>query len=727
MSPVDPPETERERELRRELKLAYEQMTAITSRLLLASEAAEAALTGDDPATISERFLQTAARGMEVRRAAMFLADGDDFSVGATFGMRPEEAEAVAENDAELAACRAAVTARDIHVVDDHLVAGDVREGLAAGAAARAVETGSDDEDEGSEEDEEETGEADASDEGNEELEDEGEEAADATGADDDEDGDEDGDQEEADEEDDDEADDGPPGFGVYIPVGLAGEAVAVLALGERAGGAVYRYEDLVFLRYLLRQFALTLHRSSLLQRDEERLEELDALLKVSREITSTLDLDAVLRSVVNTVSAVVPNDRAEIALMRGGKLVLRAVSGMTRLDPDQVEIFKLAAPLEYLRANPRRLHIGAGDLGDEGAPAGHDVFEEYFSAQQMRSFMALPLRDDQGLLGFLCIESRQEAWDVDPAEGDTLSILAAQTTVAIRNATLYSEIPLRGVALPVSRVGAWLGGLNARGRVVAGTLLAAALVALALPITPERAGGLAEVRPLRYQGVRALTEGVVHSVSVTGGEEVRRGETLAVVEDLDLAGRLAELRAQIEGARRDMATARLAGDVAGWRAHEIKLAGLEGTLAVEERRARGRTLTAPFGGQVLELDLAQRVGQHLEAGESFCTVAALHRMAVDFSVSEDKIGRVRLGQAVAVKVKSFPTRTFRGRVSEVGWRGHTDAGGNTSFVVRAEVDNLDRTLRPGMTGVAKASVGRRSAAELALAPLLRNLSMRLW
>jgi hypothetical protein len=31
-----------------------------------------------------------------------------------------------------------------------------------------------------------------------------------------------------------------------------------------------------------------------------------------------------------------------------------------------------------------------------------------------------------------------------EAAEGDTLSVLAAQTTVAIRNATLYSEIPLR-------------------------------------------------------------------------------------------------------------------------------------------------------------------------------------------------------------------------------------------------------------------------------------------
>lgn len=700
MSPNEPPVTESalEQELRRDLRLAYEQMTAITSRLLLASESAEAALLGEDRASISERFLHTTARGMEVRRAAMFLVDGDDISVAATFGIPAREDEPFAGNDSDLDACQTAVDTRRIHVVEDHLVAADVRAAIAAGAGEPAGDRDT-------------AGEAEPDAEADDAEADDAEDAAEG----------------EADEDDEGEADDALASFGVYIPADLEGEVVAVMALGERAGGAVYQHEDLVFIVHLLRQFALTLHRCTLLERDEERLEELDALLKVSREITSTLDLDAVLRSVVNTVGAVVRNDRAEIALTRGNRLVLRAVSGMTRLDPDQVEIFKLATPLQYLRANPRRLHIGAADLGAAPPPAGHDVFEEYFSAQQMRSFMALPLEDDQGLLGFLCLESRQEAWDVDPAEGDTLSILAAQTTVAIRNATLYSEIPLRGVSLPVSRMRSWIGGLTARGRVVAALAGVVALLGLALPITPERAGGAAEVRPLRFQGVRALTEGVVNSVAVTGGEEVRRGQALGVIEDLDLSGRLAELRAQIEGARRDMAAARLAGDASTWRTSEIRIAGLESMLAVEQRRARGRVLTAPFAGQILELDLAQRVGQHLEAGESFCTVAALHRMAVDFEVSQDRISRVRVGQDVAVKAMSYPTRTFHGRVSEVGWRGRTDASGHTWFTVRAEVDNLDRKLRPGMTGVAKATVGRRPAGELLLAPLLRNLSMRLW
>ncbi|HKQ59127.1 MAG TPA: efflux RND transporter periplasmic adaptor subunit [Candidatus Eisenbacteria bacterium] len=732
MTPSGPttPDTSREAVLRGELQLAYEQLTEITSRLLLANEAAEAAMSGEDRGEIAERFLRSAARGIEARRAAMFLVEGGGIGVGATFGLSEEEAESLASSDADLDACQAALDAHRIHVTDDDLVSADAHAALAAqqasgdGAPAAGGNGDEAEEDEDGDEEEEEDEDGDEAEEEEEDEEDEEEEEEEAEEEDA---GAEDGDEGEAEADEDETEENGSVTFGVYLPVHLEDQPIGVMALGERGGGRTYRNEDLVFLEYLLRQFGLILHRSTLLEQNRERLEERDALLKVSREISSTLDLDAVLRSVVNTVAAVVPNDRAEIALVKADRLVLRAISGMTRLDPDQAELFKLPAVLEYLRTHPHRLHIGAGDLDESAKKPGHDVFSEYFSAQQMRSFMALPLKDDHGLLGYLCIESAQESWDLEPAEGDALSILASQTTTAIRNATLYSEIPLRGVSLPVSQLRSRLSNLTRRGRVTAVVVAALALVGLVLPITPERAGGGAEVRPLRYQGVRALTEGVVTRALVKGGDEVQRGQVLAEVEDLDLAGRLAELRSQIESARRDMAAARLSGDVAAWRSNELRLNGLEGTMAVEEKWARGRVLTAPFSGQILELDLSQRVGQHLDAGDPFCTVAALHIMAVDFVVPEEKIGQVRVGQPVAIKVMSFPTHTFEGQVSEVGWRGISDARGHTFFTVRAVVANQDQRLRPGMTGVAKATIGRRAAGALLLAPVLRSLQMRLW
>jgi GAF domain-containing protein/biotin carboxyl carrier protein len=724
--------TDREVALRRELQQAYEALTEITSRLMLANEAAEAALAGEGRAEIAEGFLTTAARGLDVRRAAVFLIEGDGFAVASTYGFDAEGEEALSGSGGDIEACQRTIDGGLPVVIDPELIAPDAIESIELDGASRADGDGEGDGRTGvldaPDEDEEDAGEP--SEDG-----DDGAsipEAAIDAGVDDDDDesaGDADvEDDEVADAEDEEGGEDaepepGRPTFALYLPILLEQSPVGVLGLGERADNLLYRNEDVLFLRYLLKQFALLLNRSTLLDQIRERLEEQNALLKVSREITSTLDIDAVLRSVVNTVSVVVENDRAEIALLRGPRLALRAVTGMTRLDPDQAELFHLTGPLDYLRAHPHRLHIAAGDLG--GAPrAARDLFGDYFSAQQMRSFMALPLADDQGVLGFLCIESRQEVWSLEPAEGDTLSILAAQATVAIRNATLYSEIPLRGVSLPVSRIRARLDAMSRRGRLVGTALAFAALAALVLPIIPERAGGSAEIRPLRFQGARAVSEGVVSRSWVRGGEDVVAGQPLAVVEDLDLATRVADLESRLEVARRELAAARLAGDVPRWRENELRAAGLAASLDIERRRERGSTLVAPFAGQVLELDLAQRVGQHLDAGESFCTIAALNTMAVDFEVPEERIGRVRIGDPVAAKVMTFPTRTFRGRVTEVGWSGHADAHGRTHFTVRAEIDNAGRLLRPGMTGIAKASIGLRPGGLLLLEPLARAVQM---
>ncbi len=668
----------REAELRAELQRTYESLTEITSRLMLANEAAEAGLSANQRTELCERFLQVICPGLEVQRAAIFLVEEGGISVGGYFGLDEEEQQALVSSAADIDACQNAIEAGG-HIADPELVGADV---VFAETAADADE----------------------------EAEEEGEE-----------------DELAADGPTDDELAEERAAFAVYIPVEVEDRPVAVLGLGDRAAGKFYRSDELIFARHLLQQFALALDRSTLLEQNAERLRQLDALVKVSREITSTLDLDAVLRAVVNTVGAVVENDRAEIALLRGDRLVLRAVSGLSRLDPDQTEIFGLKDPLDYLRLKPARIQIAADDLANEEPPPGAEVFREYFTKQEMRSFMGLPLKDDQGLIGFLCIESHQDSWDLKPSEGDALHVLAAQTTVAIRNATLYSEIPLRGVSVPVHRARRKLLELSPRDRVRLGLAALALLLVVVLPIFPYRAGGPAEVRPRLYRAVRSLGEGVVSRVMVRGGERVEAGQPLALVEDLDLTARVTELRALRESARREVASARLAREPAAWRAAEVHLQSIERTLGFEETRARSTELRAPLAGEVVELNLAERLGQHLESGERFCTVAALDVVSAQLEVPEDRVGTVRTGQAVVLKLMAFPTRSFRGRVTEIGWQGLQDERGTTRFEVRADLENPDLLMRPGMTGIGRVTVGRRSLGAMVLEPLFRAIRLSWW
>ena len=739
-TPTKPRSTERERQLQAELGRAYEHLTDVTTRLLIANEAGEAALSTHDRTELSEKCLAFCARGAEVRRAALFLVDGEGLSIGATLGLAEDEVAALPESAADVDACHEALASGRIHVLDPALVEGadlthSERDDEGEEAEAPAVEEAEDGDgltdaeegdadegipeetagEEGTGEEPEETGaiEADSVDEV--EVEAEGEVATDGAEV-----VELSGDGVEG-------TDAGGACFGVYFPVFIDGAGIAVLALGERAAGRSYGNDELSFQRHVLRQFAAALTRSSLIEQNHQRLQELDALLEISRQTTSTLDLGAVLRAVVNTVGAVVPNDRAEIALVRGGGLRLEAVSNYARLDMDQAAVFQLIRPLEYLSLNPVRLSLGAGDLLGDERPAGADVFETYFKAQDMHAFMAIPLKDEQGLLGVLCLESRLDSWDVEPAEGDALAIVAAQTAVAIRNAQLYGSVPLRGMARPMSDLRARLATWSPRRRMIAAVVALAGFVATLFPIYPERTGGPAEVRPLRFQGIHAQSEGVIGKVFVRGGDPVGAGQPIAELEDLDLVGRVTDLSRDIQMTRRDVAAARERADMVAWRAGQIRLGALERTLEFENQRLRGTTLVSPLRGQILELGLATRVGQHLTAGERFCTVAALDPMSAEVEVTEAKISRVTPGSPVAVKVQAFPGRTFLGHVTEVGYNGASDGRGDARFAVRATIENSEGRLRPGMTGIGKVTLGRRSLAAMALEPLWKAIQLKFW
>src|SRR5207253_503470 len=60
----------------------------------------------------------------------------------------------------------------------------------------------------------------------------------------------------------------------------------------------------------------------------ERKVKELQALLRTSREITSSLDLDRMLAVVVNQTATIIPFDRCAIALLTKGHYKIDAIAG---------------------------------------------------------------------------------------------------------------------------------------------------------------------------------------------------------------------------------------------------------------------------------------------------------------------------------------------------------------------------------------------------------------
>lgn len=496
------------------------------------------------------------------------------------------------------------------------------------------------------------------------------------------------------------------PLFALYVPLVLEGSVLGVLCLGSRASGALYGAEEKILIEHIANQGALALDRALLFEQNENRLQDLDALLRIGRELTSTLDVDRVLLTAVNTTAAIVERERAVLALFAGEKLVIRAVSDFPRVDSGTAERLGLVRLLEWLSLKkPEVVLSDADQVESEEELAGREVLAEYFSGE-MRALYAVRLQDDQGPVGYLLLESYREGSFAQESDRDALRVMAGQLAVSVRNAELYRQLPMVGALAPLAaRRRHWQQMAPAKRRYI---LLAAAVVVIGVALIqwPRSVAGDARVLPAVETAVRARTEGVLDRVGVQSGDRVRAGQVLASLDPVPASARMAELRASALVARSQSAEAEVARDPVARRLAELRQDEAMARLA-EARLEGARTqLVAPVDGYVLTPAIDERIGDWLEAGDVLCQVSPLDTLRVEVAVAEEDIGRIQAGQRLRVKVLGFPERQFTGLVTDISWIGDSPGPGMGShFAVRGWVENPGPSLRAGMTGRARIDV----------------------
>jgi len=74
-----------------------------------------------------------------------------------------------------------------------------------------------------------------------------------------------------------------------------------------------------------------------------DRTHDLELVMEMSRAIGSTLDLDRVMRAVVNLAMRAIAFDRGAIALYERGKCDIRALAGVEKFDPEDPDLQDLA------------------------------------------------------------------------------------------------------------------------------------------------------------------------------------------------------------------------------------------------------------------------------------------------------------------------------------------------------------------------------------------------
>ena len=133
----------------------------------------------------------------------------------------------------------------------------------------------------------------------------------------------------------------------LVTPIMDRGSLVGVVEAVNKLDGTPFDDDDLFALSNVTETASTALHNASLLMA-ERKVEILETLVTVSHEITSTLNLERMLQTIVNAPQAVIPYERAAIALEQRGRFKLSAVTGMTQVHADAPEIAPLNGILQW-------------------------------------------------------------------------------------------------------------------------------------------------------------------------------------------------------------------------------------------------------------------------------------------------------------------------------------------------------------------------------------------
>jgi membrane fusion protein (multidrug efflux system) len=190
---------------------------------------------------------------------------------------------------------------------------------------------------------------------------------------------------------------------------------------------------------------------------------------------------------------------------------------------------------------------------------------------------------------------------------------------------------------------------------------------------------------------------GIVDEIHFNSGDDVEAGTVLLQLRDDDDVARLRSLEAAADLAQinydRDRKQLKIqAVSQAVVDTDEANLRNAKAQVAEQQAIVDKKTIRAPFAGRlgIRAVDL----GQYLPAGTTIVTLQALDPIYVDFTLPQQALDDLRVGQPVTASIDTYPGQTFTGVISAINPKVDTST---RNLQLRATLSNPDRKLLPGM------------------------------
>ncbi len=481
-----------------------------------------------------------------------------------------------------------------------------------------------------------------------------------------------------------------------------------------------------------------------------------------TRLVHKGLDTRNTAYTIANEGRRLVECDRVSVAIKKGRKCRIEAVSGQDVVDKRSTTIGLLTHLANAVVATGETVWY-TGDTSMM-APQVEDAVQEYVDEVHSKAVAIIPLKEphDQTdplanpkVLGALIIEQIE---DSRPREGMTqrIDVVSEHSALALSNTTEHHDLFLMPVwrAIGKSR---WVVEARQLPYTIS-ILIALVVISLFMFLWPTdftlNASGTLE--PAVKRQIFATNDGRISEVLVRHREPVSKGQVLARIRSSELEEQLALSEGNLEGVRAQITTTsrslenpnrgvtegdriRMQGELNKLLQHERSL---RAQLQLIREQIKDLEVRSPIDGEVVSWKVRDRlINRPVGKGEVLMTVVEPQSdWELELLMAENRMGaindaRSELGEDLDVEYRTAtdPGTSLQGKVKEIARAAevHGEDGNTVMITVAIDKNDLLTEPRPGATVTAKVNCGRASIGYVwfhdLIAFIQSKILFRLW
>jgi hypothetical protein len=469
-----------------------------------------------------------------------------------------------------------------------------------------------------------------------------------------------------------------------------------------------------------------------------------------TRVVHASLDPRETAYAIANEGRRLLECDRVSVAIRRGQRCAIEAVSGQDLFDKRSNTV-RLLGRLATAVVKTGEALWYAGDARDL-APQVEKAVQAYVDDSHTKMIAVLPLQrpappkeddpkrhvEQEPPVGALIVELIEDARP-SPALVECADVVCRHGSAAMANAMEHQNLFL----LPVWRaLGKTRVVLEARALPktlgIAGGVLAMVLVFAIWParLMLESKGSL---EPALRQDVFAALDGTVDEIGegVDHGKHVRRDQPLLLLRNSDLEVAMADIQGQRQTTKEQIDAkdrqsnnprltvddrTRINGELAEAKRH---LETLEAQWTLYQKKQAELNVQSPIGGEIVTWDLRNRlIHRPVQRGQALLRVAdPAGPWQLELHMPENNIGHVLDAQRkadaagerlnVSYILATEPGTTLRGKVREIHRIAEVRGDEGNTVLIKVDLDPTEMSqlrdqqrLRPGAGVTAKIDCG---------------------